>query len=105
MLNINISTPSSVMNALKIKYKDLRLSLNYTQAYLAKKSGVSLGSIKRFESSGKISLESLLNLSFTLECLDDFTKIANSKDIQINSIDDLLENETVARKRGSKKWA
>ena len=102
MLNINLSTPSSVMDDLKSKYKNLRLALTFTQSGLAKRSGVSLGSIKRFESSGKISLESLLKLSLVLECLDDFKNIANPKNDMINSIDELINKKDSFRKRGRK---
>jgi hypothetical protein len=42
---------------------------------LAYKSGVSLGSIKRFEQTGQISLESQLKLSHLFDRLDDFDLI------------------------------
>ena len=103
MLDINLSTPSSVMEDLKSKYKNLRLALTLTQSSLAKRSGVSLGSLKRFESSGKISLESLLKLSLVLECLDDFKNIANPKNNIINSIDELINTRDTIRKRGRDK--
>lgn len=90
MLAINIQTPSSIMLQLKNKFKDRRLFLELTQDGLSSRSGVSLGSLKRFESSGQISLESLLKLSLVLECLDDFTLIANEKTQTISSIDDLI---------------
>lgn len=86
---------------LKYKYKQRRLALNLTQEGLASKSSVSLGSLKRFESSGQIALESLLKLSLVLECLDDFKMIANPKEEIINSIDDLLLQTKNHRKRGS----
>jgi transcriptional regulator with XRE-family HTH domain len=103
MLDINLLTPSSVMEDLKSKYKNLRLALTLTQASLAKRSGVSLGSLKRFESSGKISLESFLKLSLVLECLDDFKNIANPKNNTINSIDELINKRDTIRKRGRDK--
>jgi len=102
MLNINISTPTSIMNLLKNKYKDKRLFLNLTQDGLASRSGVSLGSLKRFESSGHISLESLLKLSLVLECLDDFNNILNTKPEQINTIEEIINNNNPkVKKRGS----
>ena len=103
MLNINISTPSSMMQTLKEKFKERRLTFDLTQEGLAKKSGVSLGSLKRFENSGQISLESLLKLALVLECLDDFSTIAQKKDIQAHSIDELLKTskKTKTKKRGS----
>ena len=102
MLNINIYTPSSMMSTLKEKFKARRLDFDLTQEGLATKSGVSLGSLKRFESTGQISLESLLKLALVLECLDDFNAIANPKAVKANSIDELIRNESnvKTKKRG-----
>ena len=100
MLAINISTPKSIMQNLKDKFKQKRLSLNLTQEGLANKSGVSLGSIKRFESSGEISFESLLKIAFVLNYLDDFKNIANKNDEQYHSMDDLLKIKPI-KKRGA----
>jgi transcriptional regulator with XRE-family HTH domain len=100
MLAINISTPKSIMQNLKDKFKQKRLSLNLTQEGLSNKSGVSLGSVKRFESSGKISFESLLKIALILNCLDDFENIANKKDDQYDSMDDLLKVKPI-KKRGA----
>ena len=100
MLAINISTPKSIMQNLKDRFKQKRLSLNLTQEGLANKSGVSLGSVKRFESSGEISLESLLKIALVLNCLDDFKNIANKKDEKYDSMDDLLKVKPI-KKRGS----
>ena len=102
MLNINLSTPVSMIQTLKDKFKERRLSLDLTQEGLATKSGVSLGSLKRFEGSGQIALESLLKLALVLECLDDFNTIADKKELQVNSIDELLKTTSASKtkKRG-----
>ncbi len=102
MLDINIYTPHSVMEKLKINIKQKRLFLNFTQEGLSKRSGVSLGSLKRFESNGQISLDSLLKLAFILECLDDFKNIANLTKRTINSIDEIIDAKEIhTKKRGS----
>ena len=100
MLAVNISTPKSIMQDLKDKFKQKRLSLNLTQEGLSNKSGVSLGSIKRFESSGEISFESLLKVALVLNCLDDFKNIANEKNEQYESMEDLLKVKPI-KKRGA----
>ena len=100
MLAINISTPKSIMEQIKDSFRQKRLSLNLTQEGLANKSGVSLGSIKRFETSGEISFESLLKLALVLNYLDDFKNIANKKDEQYDSMDDLLKVKPI-KKRGA----
>jgi transcriptional regulator with XRE-family HTH domain len=53
----------------------LRKQAGYTQSELARRSGVSLGSLKRFETTGQISLESLFLLIDVLGRLDDFDMI------------------------------
>ena len=46
-----------------------------TQVQLAKYSDVSLGSLKRFERTGEISLTSLVKIAFALGCEDDFESL------------------------------
>lgn len=101
MLNINISTPSSIMQELKTNFKQKRLNLDLTQEGLSKKSDVSLGSLKRFEKTGLISLGSLLKLALVLECLDEFKNIALPLPKPINSLEDLKQKQIPVRKRGS----
>ena len=43
-----------------------------SQAQLSVNSDVSLGSLKRFERTGEISLSSLVKIAFALGCQDDF---------------------------------
>ncbi|MCC8101327.1 MAG: helix-turn-helix transcriptional regulator [Clostridiales bacterium] len=50
-----------------------------TQVQLAKYSDVSLGSIKRFERTGEISLSSLIKIAFALGCQDDFNALFAKK--------------------------
>jgi transcriptional regulator with XRE-family HTH domain len=90
MLSFLPKTPTDIMQELQTKCKERRKSLGYTQNELATRSGVSLGSLKRFESSGQISLESLLKLAFVLECLGDFSAVCEVKEVMPKSIEDLL---------------
>jgi len=57
------------MEELRVKFKERRKTIGYRQTECATHSGVSLWSLKCFESSGHISLKSLLTLAFVLECL------------------------------------
>ena len=63
MLSFLPPTPSEMMETLKTNFKQRRKALDYIQPKLASRSGVSLGSLKRFERFGQISLESLLKLA------------------------------------------
>lgn len=67
--------PMDVLSELAQRHRALRKQHQWSQAELAERSGVSLGSLKRFERTGKISLESLLKLSHTLNRLSDFDNV------------------------------
>ncbi|MCH9739584.1 MAG: helix-turn-helix transcriptional regulator [Epsilonproteobacteria bacterium] len=90
MLSFLPKNPNDIIQELKVKFKKKRKELGYTQQELATRSGVSMGSVKRFEGSGQISLESLLKLAFVLECLGDFEKVCEPKERMPKSIEDLL---------------
>ena len=93
MLSILPVTPNDVIESLKTNLKKKRKALGYTQTELASRSGVSLGSLKRFEQTGKISLESLLQLAFVLECLDEFKEICVKKEEQYSSIEEIIDGK------------
>jgi len=90
MLSFLPKTPSQMQEELKVKFRAKRKALKLTQEELAIKSGVSLGSIKRFESSGQISLESLLKVALVLECLGDFEGVCQQREELPESIEDLI---------------
>jgi transcriptional regulator with XRE-family HTH domain len=77
--------PSQVQLELASRFREIRRNKKVSQSQLANKSGVSLGSIKRFEQTGQISLESLLKLAHLFDRLSDFDAIfkvdADLKDI------------------------
>lgn len=90
-----IKTPKDVMLSLRDRFKSRRLMLGFTQKELSDRSGVSLGSLKRFEKSGQISLESLLKLGLILECLDDFESISQKREQPNSTLDEILQTKEV----------
>jgi len=86
-------TPTAVMNELVLKTQQLRKSNGISQLELSKRSGVSFGSIKRFETSGQISLESLLKLAYFFNRLDDFTSVF-LVDPDLGNVEKLFSNKT-----------
>lgn len=85
--------PSDILADIAENHKKLRKSLKLSQAELAKRSGVSLGTIKRFESSGQIALESLLKLAYLLNALQDFETVFK-RDNNLEEIKKLFSTKT-----------
>jgi transcriptional regulator with XRE-family HTH domain len=76
MLSFSIDkNPFQIRHELAQKVKFLRKQKKYSQQELAQRSNVSLGSYKRFERSGQISLEALLRIVFILDRLEEFDKL------------------------------
>jgi transcriptional regulator with XRE-family HTH domain len=73
-------TPPEVSKLLAEKIRTLRKQLKMSQEEMTERSGVSLGSLKRFENSGKISLESLLKMMHLLGRLNEFDNILLPKE-------------------------
>jgi transcriptional regulator with XRE-family HTH domain len=81
------STPLEISKALAEKHRTLRKELKMSQEEMADRSGVSLGSLKRFENSGKISLDSLLKLMHLLGRLKEFDNLLLPKE----NLDDIMK--------------
>ena len=62
---------SKVVERMKVRRRAMKIS----QRELAKRSGVSYASVRRFESIGEISFTSLLKIALALDCLEDFTEL------------------------------
>ncbi len=67
-----VPLPTEVARSVASRLVALRKDKGWTQAELARRSGVSLGSLKRFEQQALISLENLLALAHVLGRLEDF---------------------------------
>ena len=70
-----LQTPYDVQRELAARARARRLELNITQAELAERSGVSLGSLRRFETTGEVSLRAFLELAFILGELKEFSAL------------------------------
>lgn len=64
-------TAEEIDLALANRARNIRKRRGISQEELSKRCGVSYGSIKRFETTGKISLLSLTKIAMELDCTDD----------------------------------
>ena len=85
--------PADFLEEIASRHKIIRKQAGFSQSELAKRSGVSLGSLKRFETTGQISLESLLKLTEILNRLNDFDMILKPLD-NLKEIEKLFSDKT-----------
>ena len=106
MINDNIlaiiaKTPEALMRGIADRVRERRFEKAWTQKMLAAKAGITLPSYRRFETTGEISLRSLVMIAVVLDMTDEFETLFNSRTYQ--SIDDILKAELPKqRKRGNK---
>lgn len=101
---ISLITPTKVQRKLAEHARARRLQIELTQEGLAERSGVALPTLRKFERTGAISLESFLKLHMVLGGLEDILKATQIKDTLFSSIDDVLaESNNSTRKRGKRK--
>ena len=89
----NIDTPETVMRNIAEQARARRLQVGFTQEGLANRSGVSYGTLKKFEHTGQISLKSLLKIALVLDVLDDFKTLFVKNTTSFESLDELLKEE------------
>lgn len=68
-------TVDEILEKLANRVVKIRKRKKITQKELATMSDVSFGSIKRFETTGKISLESLTKIAISLGCIDEIKSL------------------------------
>jgi transcriptional regulator with XRE-family HTH domain len=85
--------PHDFLQDIALRHKILRKQAGFSQSELAQRSGVSLGSLKRFERTGQISLESLLQLTDVLNRLNDFEALLQPLD-NLDAIEKLFSPKT-----------
>lgn len=87
-LFLNQKTPNEIVKSLADKIKEHRKKLKISQEALAQKSGVSLGSIKRFETKYEIALQSFIKIAIALDLDKDIETLFTQK--TYNSINEVI---------------
>jgi len=72
MLSFNLEGPGDVLRGVGRRCRDRRLQANLTQAGLAYRAGVSLGTLKLFERTGKAGFQTVVSIAFALGAQQEF---------------------------------
>ena len=92
MSNLYQKTWTEINNDIAQKIVRLRKRKKITQKQLAARSGVSLGSLKRFEQSGEISLQSLTKIAIALDVENELEDLFNN--VPFASIEEVINEQT-----------
>ena len=90
-------SPAEIVRDIGKNAQALRLSKNLSRKTLAQLSGVSESSIKRFELTGSITLESVILLA---TALDDLTPVSNL--FKLTEFSSSAQLKNLKRQRGTK---
>lgn len=71
-MSIELYSPEEIAEQLAERMMKLRLAQDWRRETLAERAGVSAATVKRFESSGQVTLANLLRLASALGCLGQF---------------------------------
>ena len=85
-------TPEEIDLALARRLVSIRKRRRLSQQQLSEKSNVSFGSIKRFETSGQISLISLTKLAVALDCVNELKTLFT--EVGYNSIEEVIREQS-----------
>jgi len=101
MISVN-NSPESLTQALAERVRHHRLRLDFTQQGLADRSGVPLGTLKKFERTGALSLLAFIKLVTTLR-MEGEIEMLLAKDPEFETLDQVLkqnEKDQKTPKRG-----
>ena len=98
MLSINFLTSGQIKSLIAARAKECRLHFDLSRQSLAERSGVPVSTIKRFETLGEISFDSLLRLAAVLDCLQEFNQLFIAKPPVSLSLKDFPVNRQRGRK-------
>ena len=92
MINLYQKTWKEINTEIANRMVQLRKRKKISQKVLAVKSGVSLGSLKRFEQTGEISLQSFTKLAIALEVEGELESLFS--EVPFDSIEEIINGQS-----------
>ena len=82
MIPVKLLPPALILRNLGQRARERRLEENLSRKTLAEKAGLSEETIKLFERTGRICMESLFLLAIALDCVDEFDLLFKPRPIR-----------------------
>ena len=100
----SLSTPAEILHTLGTRLREQRLAQALTQRELAQMAGLSLGTLRKLETDGQCSLETLVRAAQALgllEALEDLFVLKRQSIAQMEQIDVVSRRQRAPRKKPS----
>lgn len=91
-------TPDEALNQAAASLRQHRIRQKLTQEVLAHKSGVALASLRKFERTGLIALESFFKLAAVLGLLENILATIEPKE-EYASLDDVIREKKIPKRQ------
>ena len=95
-MSFSMLSSREILAELSSRLRSRRLARNLTQNGLARRSGVALGTLKRFESTGRVSLASFVRLAIALK--DEAALEGLLLEEEFRTLEDVLRSERKPRR-------
>ena len=103
IISLNNLLPIEAQKKLAKQAKESRLARGWTRETLSQQTGIPVPTIKRYETTGEISLRQFLKLVFILGDLDQLNDVFKPDEPFYSSLDEIQKaTEKPKRVRGSK---
>ena len=99
-----LSTPAEILHTLGARLREQRLPQSLTQRELAQMAGLSLGALRKLESDGQCSLETLVRAAQALGLLDtleDLFVLKRQSIAQMEQVEVVSRRQRAPRKKTS----
>ena len=90
-MSFTMAPSEDIAAELAVRLRNRRLAHNLTLEGLARRSGVALGTLKKFERTGQISLVSFIRLAITLKDEAALEKLLLEQ--KFETLDEILQSE------------
>lgn len=100
LLDLRLASSDEVVQSLGKRLREQRMSKVMTQEELSQRAGVALGAIKKLESTGKVTVETLVQVVQVLGLINEFSGLFSIR-VQ-TSIADMERKELAQRQRARK---
>ena len=97
LTDFRLASSDEVAQSLGKRLREQRMSKLMTQTELSTRAGVALGAVKKLESTGKVTVETLVQVARALDLISEFNDIFSI--LVQTSIADMERHELTKRKR------